>query len=177
MKDDIYDVYEEFRKKYPISYWIDHSLFHDKGLINYSPHYVLSHPWKILEYWWDHLRWAWQRVFRGWDDRIVWSVDYYLANMIPKWLKVSKEVKCGIPAQCFDKDDWDDEKCEYINGAEEKALDKWNNILDKMIEGFACYYEIENKGIYSDNPRYQELIDKFDEGFELFHEHFGSLWD
>lgn len=33
------------------------------------------------------LTWAWQRVFRGWDDRSLWSYDYWLCKTMAEQLE------------------------------------------------------------------------------------------
>src|SRR5882724_11835476 len=56
--------------------------------------YQRAHPWRS-KFWsaWRRLkraphdsywgvRWAWQRVHRGWDDRSIWSLDTWLARTL-----------------------------------------------------------------------------------------------
>jgi hypothetical protein len=31
----------------------------------------------------NHIKWAWQRVIRGYDDRIFWEFDSYFMQFIP----------------------------------------------------------------------------------------------
>jgi len=151
------------------------------------------------------LKWAAQRVYRGWDDRVIWSIDMYLAKMLPIWLRKQKEQKLGIPPLVLHGDEIDIEESE-------KA---WNDILDKMIEGFEAALCI-NEGLsvwdelhdeemrrygrlllpwnkedvremdrlYTELDfwrKYQEQRDelmlKFKRGMTLFTEHFFSLWD
>jgi hypothetical protein len=164
---------KEFKKEHPIFYWIDHSFFKENGLIGYAPHYVLTHPQLIIEEVLNQTKWAWQRVYRGWDDRVVWSIDDYLSKMIPQWIKQLKEVKHGIPIEMFDSEDWDEEKSTYIQNAEERAEKKWDNILDQIIDGFEAYEKMKEKYVYED----LELKNKFENGFNLFMKYFSGLWD
>ena len=56
--------------------------------------------------------WPWQRVVRGWDDRASWSVDYWLADIMPAILTQLKNDKQGIPSSfCYTRpytkdEDW-----------------------------------------------------------------------
>lgn len=68
------------------------------------------------------LRWAWQRVYRGWDDRVIWNLDWYLAKMLPIWLRQLKAQKHGVPM----------------------GLDSagWDAVLDDVIAGFEAAHRI-----------------------------------
>lgn len=148
------------------------------------------------------LKWAAQRVYRGWDDRVIWSIDMYLAKMLPIWLRKQKEQKLGVPPLVMHGDDVDIEESEKL----------WDEIQDEMIEGFEaalrinendllawdelCDEEMRRYGrlllpweeelgkLYTELDfwrKYQEQRDelmlKFKRGMTLFTEHFFSLWD
>jgi hypothetical protein len=136
---------------------------------HYSLKYSLTHPWIWLrEFYWS-LKYAWQRAFRGWDDTVIWGIDYYLAEYIPIWLKALKETKRGTPAACFNDDELQGDA--ITPEAEERAIKHWNEILDKIIAGFEAAYQMEEW------KHTDDLQAQFDEGFKLFHEYFFSLWD
>ena len=176
--DELFDsMNKEFKHKNPIGYWIDHTLFKSKGFLSYAPHYSLSHPWKPLRLGIDQIKYAWQRVFRGWDDRVIWSIDYYLTEYIPIWSKELKDKKQGVPQTCLDINDWDDNKSEFKDGAFEKAEEIYNGILDKIIKGFEAQKRIEDESLWKNDPEYEELKKKFDEGFDLFHQYYETFWD
>jgi len=126
-----------------------------KSIFGYTPSYILLRPWKLLEELFRHLKWAWQRVYRGWDDTVVWSIDYYLAQYMPIWLRKLKEDKKGIP----------------IGMSEEE----WDIVLYKITTGFEVAYKI----IEMDYDEHGQEIayKKFEEGMDLFKEYFFSLWD
>jgi len=48
----------------------------------------------------NEVKWAWQRLYRGWDDRATWSADYYFARQISEILDAIKS-DCGIPHFVF----------------------------------------------------------------------------
>jgi hypothetical protein len=171
--------------------------------------------WAVRRFWvnhwlcnpranWFNLVCAYQRLTRGWDDRAVWSIDYWLDDKMPAMLRKLKEDKHGIPMSMFDglpmnDQDYHDEP--EMNIAEER----WNAVLDKMIAGFEASHRVK-EGIYEeelgDYPlRRPKDVDKavwekvkhdrflaseelrkrdeaiFKEGMALFAEHYWSLWD
>ena len=166
---------KKYKEMYPFRYWID-SKFSDKGLCGYAPHYTLSHPWKILEYWRDEIKYAWQRVFRGWDDRIIWSIDSYLAEMIPVWVTVLKESKWGVPIIMFTDDEMKDPNG-ISNEADARAEKEYDIILDKIIDGFSSYDKLQQYCFEIDSPEETLAKQKFEQGFDLFKEYFSTLWD
>lgn len=150
----------------------------------------------------SRIKWAWQRVYRGWDDRIIWAVDIYLTRMLPIWLKALKDDKMGVPASLCTK-------------SVEEGTVIWDEILDKIIKGFIAAQRITERDfpIMSDleeleksrygkmllpwveedvnrlNQLYKELsfrdkfkqqedaaYEEFQEGMNLFTEHFFNLW-
>ena len=52
-----------------------------KGLFGYRFTYIIIRPHKILEEISYRIKWAFQRVYRGWDDRAVGSVDIWLSEI------------------------------------------------------------------------------------------------
>jgi hypothetical protein len=153
--------------------------WNDTSMFGYRTGHMITHPWKIVQGVNREIKWAWQRVFRGWDDRVVWSIDTHISEMLPIWLKQLKEDKCGIPMMCFDDDDWDQELCKHKDGADERASQKWDNILDEMIDGFEIYRQAQKTSVSMmfGTPEYEEYKKKFDKGMNLFKEYFGCLWD
>ncbi len=99
----------------------------------------------------DKIRWGWQRLTRGWDDRVIWSIDIHLARMIPIWLQALKEDKMGVPSNLCTKSVEDGEEI-------------WDDILDTIIKGFLAAQRIQNL----DFPILKELR-------ELEKERFGKL--
>jgi hypothetical protein len=148
-----------------------------RGICNYNPTYALLHPWKISEYYWQELIYAWERVTKGYDRRVIWSIDWYLSEMIPKWVMELKKTSYGIPSEMFEDSDWDNDKCEYIPGAEDRAVKKWHDILDQIALGFECHNLINKESLWIQSVGYSELNAEFEKGFDLFKKHFGSFWD
>lgn len=151
--------------------WFD-NLFPSSGFAGYSPFYAFTHPHKIVEFCWDEIRWAWQRVFRGWDDRVVWSIDIHLSENIPVWLEKLKSNKQGCPVEFFD-DPYD------TNSTDEdvsKAKEKWENELQIMIDGFLASKKIQDSE-YNSGKEFEELEETFEKGMASFTRYYFNLWD
>ncbi len=179
-------------------------------------------PFRTRAYWfvrrWSHRVWdapsdtyysikyAYQRVTRGWDDRAVWSIDWWLDDKMPAMLRKLKEDKHGTPMSMFDglpteNDDGYTHSDETFAIAEER----WNAILDKMIAAFEASRRMQNmtyeeelgeyplyrpagveretwKNVQHDRYLASEVLRErdaviFKEGMALFAEHYSSLWD
>ena len=131
--------------------------------------YLLLRPWKIVAEGRRRVKWAWQRVFRGWDDRVVWSIDSYLSEKMPEWIAVLRDKKQGIPMLCIPEGATGNSG----DGLEEGEA-KWDGILDDMIDGFNAAREIQNS--YWPGT-YDETVARFRRGMALFVEHYFDLWD
>jgi len=164
-----------WKKKHPVQNWID-ELFKHKSLADYSASYAVFHPWVFIPFAIRHVRWAWQRVFRGWDDRVIWSIDFHLADMIPVWMRELKKDKQGTPMMMFDEADLQDPNGNISDEASKKAREKFEAILEKIAVGFEAYAKMEDIMVTSD-PQYKLEEEKLNEAFDLLKEHFGSLWD
>ena len=136
------------------------------GIFSYNAVYAITHPWVIFEGIFSEIKWAWQRVFRSWDDRVVWSVDMFLIPKIAEWLEKLKKDKRGIPMCMFGDDEWG----EISKDAEEAAQKKYDKILDEIIEGCRLY----DDGDFFNRPEDKK---KFDRAMELFVKYLGTFWD
>ena len=110
------------------------------------------------------IKWAWQRVFREYDDRWYWNLDNHLSWIIPKCVKHMRESGTSCPQNFYDK---------KIKGDE---CYKWKEVLKKIAKGFEArntiYIEDLHKGM-----KYERLDKDFKEGIKLLAKHFNSLWD
>jgi hypothetical protein len=169
-------------------------------VVRFWANHWLCNPRKV----WFDVVCAYQRVVRGWDDRAVWSIDYWLDDKMPAILRKLKEDKHGIPMQCFDGLPMNDEG--YHSAPEmEIAEARWNEMLDKMIAGFEASRRVKemdyedklgpyplrrpkdvSKEEWKTNRHVyylaSEVLRKRDEkiveeGLQLFVSHYHSLWD
>ena len=174
LKSDTFEKMNmEWEEKHPILNWIDEK-FNHKSIADYAAHYTITHPWVILSYWRRQIRYAWQRAFVGYDERVIWSIDFYLAEKIPLWVRKLKEQKQGVPICMFTEKETSPNY--RTNEALERARVEHGKILEKIAVGFEGYIKMEDI-IYEDKPEYKIEKEKFEEAFTLFREYFGTLWD
>lgn len=117
-----------------------------------------SLKWKLKELRWE-LKYAWQRVWRGYDDCDVFGFGDRIIKKITLILEDFIETSSGYPA--------------------EFSEDEWNNILKEMLE----YFRNANEEYVDENYNF-ELSEQYDfmqenlkEGMKLFTKHCYSLWD
>lgn len=99
----------------------------------------------------NHIKWAWQRVTRGYDDRLFWSMDEYLDPIIRAGLTHIRKEGLGYP-----------------NGLT-KA--KWNKILDTMIAGFQPEPNIMT------SKEWKKWVKNKQKALTLFALYYNQLWD
>ena len=109
-------------------------------------------------------KWAWQRVFRGFDDRWYWGLCGELNNVIPKVVRHMKKNYSGCPPELWDKK------------AKDNECHKWGEILEKIARGFEASEEIEDELLYK-GKKFMKLYKERKEGLQLFVDNFTSLWD
>lgn len=132
-------------------------------------HY-LTHPWLWVGDLFRNIKWAWQRVYRGWDDRVPWSIDWHLCQFMPDWLRVLRDSKIGFPIEMYDDDfDWTGVWTDTPEEkhAHEKAVERWKDTLDEMITGFEAGYTILN-GNFPENDKAFEISKHIDDSEESF---------
>ena len=178
-KDMFKSFDEEFKRKHPVSYWVDNSIFRGKGLFGYAPHYSLTHPFVILSDFADEVKFAWQRVFRGWDDRAVWSIDFWLDDIMPDMLMKLKSESKGLPHFAFEGMD-SDENGNYSDEQYSQAIIVWKNEIDKMANGFIAS-KMKEDVEFKTKKQYDAEMEKLEtlrvEGMTSFVKHYNTLWD
>ena len=138
---------------------------------------------------WKHeIKWAWQRVFKGYDDQTIWSMHSSISDYFPKMIRELKNEVHGYPSDPFNK-----EKQEI------KSIKDWKNVLEKIAIGFDAARKIDGHeyikevklkkprkdmfgkdsyiGHKIDKKHYDKLYKEFEEGIELFKKYYFSLWD
>jgi len=137
--------------------------------------------------WWAHwftpwiykqfFKTKWQRMARGYADSDTWNLNDYAADVIYHALLHFKKSTHGHPCDLTEE--------------------SWNDILDKMINGFAAKLQLLDDLTYGEHcwvkQSDRDLVGEFDpelyeawrspleaqwaEGSALFVKHFDSLWD
>ena len=140
--------------------------------------YIIFHPITNLRELGYHIKWAYQRLFHGWDDRVAYGIDWYLCKSVPAWIARMKQYGNSYPMNT--------------------TYEEWHEILDSIADGFSA----GNRLLEDDFPAWHKFRDsrkgredppkefwdqlnkerneakeKFDEGMKLFVSYFFSLWD
>ena len=131
-------------------------------------------PRKVSD-WKFEVRMAWQRVFRGYDDRYWWSHFHEHSRITLEALKTFRAKHMGSPSQFFG-----------FNTTNEEGHAKWDEILDKTIAGFQAsidmddVYIVDKNGEYDSKATQKEIkrLEKIqNEGLQLYVKHYRNLWD
>ena len=187
--DDVKD-FEEFRleylktKEHWFVKWFEDELFQGQNLLSYRPKYYLENPLKffpdLIEEVKNQTKWAYQRVIRGWDDRVVWSVDSWLNDIMPDILNKLRQDKQGVPGRMFEGMEPSGEHGDYSKEQYQIAQDLWDKELQKMIAAFVVAERLNNLEYDWKNKEKNEekiLMKIFNSGMDSFKEHYFSLWD
>lgn len=93
-----------------VSEWFDKTwqgIFGTDSLFGYRPSYSVVRPFSvIIPSVLREVRWAYQRVFWGFDERATWSVDYWLYDIMPKIIWLLRDNVKGVPMDYL-PDTWD----------------------------------------------------------------------
>jgi hypothetical protein len=147
---------------------------HLPGFGGYNAYYNITHPWKILEECFYQVKWAWQRVFRGYDDRESFSMSGYLARRISKITRDLASYVEGYPCALYDENTVYVDNSYNLSEEDENGYhQKWIQILNNIAEGFEAYTETD--GYWDENNKI--LKDKYELGFDLFRKYFDNLWN
>ena len=161
----------------------------------FSVRYYCFHPWDFIGQTFRNIRWAYQRITRGFSDADCWNLDSYLLEIIPEMVDNLRKNTHGFPVsdRFFTFEDWDKFLLEEIiiplrNAREDQSIQ--NNEYDYVYDEFPS--RIENHQLIDDMPEelrknwvkrekeiYEWREDQRIKGFsalidkDVFH----SLWD
>ena len=98
------------------------------------------------------IRFAIQRVVRGYDDRLFWSLADYIDPMIVAHVKYLREEVCGYPSGTTQK--------------------KWNKVLDIILAGFA-----EEPDMGASKKEWSRYLKARQKALVLLAFYWDNLWD
>lgn len=124
------------------------------GSYNYA--FYLYNPHKYIVDLYYEAKWFIQRGYRGYSDRDVWSISWYLCEWMPKALAQLKRTTHGYPVGLTNK--------------------VWHAKLDRMINAFKIAGKIQNYD-YKTTEEARLAMQQFRRDFNLVKTHFFSLWD
>jgi hypothetical protein len=151
------------------------------GWKTYRTKYYIREPWVFARDVYHEFKYAFQRAIRGYDETVSWSIDGYLCEMLPIWLKELRDNKvAGALLKMYDEDTSSGFDGEITKGEDEVAYQYWADILTQMITGFEAGYKISsNEFLLMDNKHkeeYRKLTQQFNNGMHLFKKYFFNLW-
>lgn len=97
-----------------------------------------------------------QRMTRGFDDSETWNLDITIASFIVPRLKAFKECENGFPSRLTEN--------------------KWDKILDEMIEGFELAIKKDEWEYEEDLNTRNEKLTKVNKALKHFSKYFHDLW-
>ncbi|MBQ4122281.1 hypothetical protein IJD44_00930 [bacterium] len=118
-----------------------------------------------FKYFLRQLKWAKQRITRGFSDFDTFNLDQFYIQLFIDSLTYFKENLHGAPIKYFDEQ-------------AENPTWKWEKYLNEMIEHFRLanedLYQYDLKEWDERNDLQQEHLNK---GLEMLQKEFNSLWD
>lgn len=180
------DMFKEmdirFKKEHPFLSWYDETMYKNFGkdrwfYFSYSPHTLLIEPSEVILQALREIRWAYQRVVDGVDERASWGVGSWLNEVMPKVLMKISGSEYGTPFAFFD--DAEDDSYE----ARKKADKKYDQVLIDLIWAFEEMKKLEDFDIkqYSDVKEaiadYQVREIKAKEKLKLLIDYFWEIGD
>jgi len=120
------------------------------------------------------LKWPWQRLTQGFDDRATWSLDHTIAKFILPRLKHYNQTTHSYPASLATSEQW----FEYVNQmiwSFEYALANYDTYDDSECD----WHDLESRKYHASLRQAQQAKDykKFEEGMNLFAKYYANLWD
>lgn len=108
----------------------------------------------------DEVRWFIQRGRRGWSDKDVWNLDYYLSGLLAESLR-NRALK-GAYSHKYD------------------SWEEWQDDLNRVADVFENYHNRLWESWYGDGAYDADMAEQrnleMDMAFVWLSDHFGSLW-
>lgn len=144
----------------------------------YRASYYVKRPHRFIrEIWWI-LKHFWQRGTRGWSDVDVFSLDYYIAEIMPQMLRALAQDNISTPMSFCKQagDDRYDVECDH---------EAWVKYLNELADAYDEYRAIINGDVDEKNPysndSYTEVLSKIKRNqievmTNMLFDHFPELW-
>ena len=134
-------------------------------LLRHAPDWFRTFYWQYI-YWppWLYAKWFLERHIRGWDNRVLWSLDHAMFVWMLPPLRAHRDTFHGVPAHPtrLDEDGYPDAHTE----------DEWRAILDEII--WALEWIVENEWPTKDyDADYRRVM----RGYGLFVKWLPAMWD
>lgn len=142
--DDMFEAMDErWEKKHPFLNWFDNMMYEKFGeskwfYFGYSPHVLLIDQRSILKQLSYEIKWAWQRVVDGVDERASWGVCYWLNETMPKVLRRSILNRHGVPITFYNNPE------DTSTESQTEAIRRYEKVMLDLLKGFEEMKELED---------------------------------
>ena len=132
---------------------------------------------------WYEVKWGFQRMFRGFDDRWYWSFYSENTEQTLKALRWMQANKHGSP---YTHDPDNVLTLKETEGEGEDFHKRWEEALQCMIDGFQALADEEDVFIYGADGKYDHAASEvertrlhaiWEKGSKLFISNYRGLWD
>jgi hypothetical protein len=111
----------------------------------------------------NETKFAYQRLFRGYDDRWYWCIKDEITPILIDCLNFYKKQKEGYP-------------CDF------KTREEWLKVIDTMIDGFKAGRDLDYVGHNFENSKdmvkeYKRLYKIKNKGMKLFAKYYDYFWN
>ena len=154
----------------------------------YAKRYYLTHPWKIVSQTFRNIKFAWQRITKGYCEYDYWDIDCYLLKLLPELFDDFRRNLHGYPYS-FTEEEWDnfllkevieplrnarDDQNVEINEFEEKIHDYFKN---KPLTDMDCPQDLWDNYMTRENEITNWRDKQMRKGFVAIITEFWSFWD
>ena len=140
--------------------------------------YVLGNKFYFVRLVFNHIKWFFQRLYRGWDERNLWSLDVALAKWLLPQLEAFRKNLHGYPHGITERE-WDkilDKIIWSFSYVADKTpeQDEVYTMISKSVDGI----EVKDKKLHKKATRKLDNLEiRYQEGIDLFSKWFRNLWD
>lgn len=154
----------------------------------YAKGYYLTRPWKIVSQTFRNIKFAWQRITKGYCEYDYWNIDCYLLKLLPELFDDFRRNLHGHPCS-FTEEEWDnfllkevieplrnarDDQNVEINEFEEKIHDYFK---DKPLTDMDCPQDLWDNYMTRENEITNWRDKQMRKGFVAIITEFWSFWD
>lgn len=156
---------------------------------SHSPRYYLRHPFEWIGDKCRALKWARQRVVRGYADCDVWNLDNWFSDVVSGALTHLAEHHCGWPDHLFKTPEewtaWLKKAAAAIKMMDEEEQDKvnkyWPPYRDELDNWQIKGYKGPSQAFRNYTDEAQRIAAEAQKNFEAvmseFVQYFSALWD
>lgn len=156
-------------------------------MFGYRFSYIIFRPWKLIRLTALEIKYAWQRVWRGWDDQEMWNYYSYFLKRTSQMLARLSANPMGHPPE-LTYNEWQKTLMIMAIGFEkaQKWIDHETRASEDLYKRFGVFANVNDEiKKFKEETKYEERHQKEmndlekikDVAFELFNKWFWHLWD